>query len=355
MSRLTSIISLVSVFIIAFSGISVSAVSSLKDYYSTGDDNDSSLWMSYQIRGQTWTASSSYQLSYIEIYMCRVGNPSDVILYFRNTSDESPSATNLFSVQLSASNISTDKSWVRFDLPIGTAININTGSVYWWGISTVSDNSKSDYYVIRFDKDDGYNGGSVINSDDAGKNWVKSSGYDSLFQIYGEEAATETVTVTETITTIRNTTQTLDPITSTITVTTDPKTTQSVLPITTIITITTTITNTDTIKYTQDVLPTVVTTTMTFTQTSIETITSNTDNTKSNSSILFIVLAAIGGLLAGAVIWQFLIKDRILPPRHKLGDNAKVASDDTEDDDKRKEKKTLVLTTTYKVYRHIKK
>ena len=227
MKRITGIIAVLALILI--SGVSVSAAESLKDSFATGDDNDSTTWAIAQIVGQTWTASSSYQLSSIELYMRRVGNPGNVILNIRTTTDGNPLSANLASIELVASSIPATNSWVRFDIPTSTIIDIEAGSIYWWGVYAASGNPEGNYYAIRFDKDNGYNGGHVTNWSSLKRIWAKSLGFDNLFRIYGEELIT-TMTVTETVTVVitETITETLTQTTTeTVTATGDPQESES--------------------------------------------------------------------------------------------------------------------------------
>jgi hypothetical protein len=185
--RFTAILSLV-VITLVVSSVVVSAAAQIRDSFVTGDDNDSITWSPSQIIGQTWTASSSYQLSYLEIYMRRVGNPGSVVLLGRTTTGGDPSNTDAISLTLAANNIPLVNGWVRFDLPTASLINIDPGSVYWWGIYTDKGDEKGNYYAIRGDKDNGYAGGTAKNSlaTAAGNRLDTIPGLDNLFRIYGD-------------------------------------------------------------------------------------------------------------------------------------------------------------------------
>lgn len=79
-------------------------------------------------------------------------------------------------------------SWARFDIPTSTIIDIKAGSIYWWGIYAVSGAQEGHYYAVRFDKDNGYNGGLVTNWSSLKRIWVRSLDFDNLFRIYGDVA-----------------------------------------------------------------------------------------------------------------------------------------------------------------------
>jgi hypothetical protein len=176
------------ILVLIISSEAVLAASDLKDSFVTGDDSDSTTWSPSQIIGQTWTASSSYQLSYLEIYMRRVGNPGNAVLLGRTTTSGNPSSNNSFNLTLPASNVPLVNSWVRFDLPTTLIINISSGSVYWWGIYADGGDQRSNYYAIRFDSDNGYAGGTVKNSlaMAAGTGWDTTPDFDNLFGIFGD-------------------------------------------------------------------------------------------------------------------------------------------------------------------------
>jgi len=187
MKRFIGII--LTVGLLALSGAPVLAAIGLTDSYAAGDNSESLTWDRTQIRGQTWTAASSYQLAYVEIYMRRIGAPGDVVLNVRTMSGNVPSSTNLVSVQLAAGNVPIVNGWARFDIPAGTAVKIGGGSVYWWGVYAISGDQKSNYYAVRFDRGNGYKGGNVIDSSNGGGTWDTLATFDDLFRIYGDSPA----------------------------------------------------------------------------------------------------------------------------------------------------------------------
>lgn len=191
MKRLTGII--LTVGLLVLSGSPVLAAVGLTDSYAAGDNSESLTWDRTQIRGQTWTASSSYQLAYVEIYMRRIGAPGDAVLNIRAMSGNVPSTTNLVSVQVAAGSVPVVNGWTRFDIPAATGIKIGGGSMYWWGIYAISGDQKSNYYAVRFDRGNGYKGGNVIDSSNGGGTWDTLATFDDLFRIYGDSPAAPTV------------------------------------------------------------------------------------------------------------------------------------------------------------------
>ncbi|HVT75327.1 MAG TPA: choice-of-anchor R domain-containing protein, partial [Candidatus Paceibacterota bacterium] len=93
---------------------------------------------------QSFTVSQSLSIADLQMYIKKVGNPSNATIRLVTNSSGSPSSTVLASGTLSASLVSTTYSWEDITLtanPILTA-----GTTYWIVID--ANNNASNYYVI---------------------------------------------------------------------------------------------------------------------------------------------------------------------------------------------------------------
>jgi len=153
----------------------------IQDSLTNSDDGDSTTWATSQIRGQTWTPLVTFRLSYIEVFMRRVGQPGNATLVVKATDGNNPIGQAIATASVTTNNITIANSWVRFDV---SGVDLAAGKTYWWGIYATSGSPSDNYYAIRYDAQNGYQRGAM---------WNSSSGiaqpfaqYDDLFKVYGQ-------------------------------------------------------------------------------------------------------------------------------------------------------------------------
>jgi hypothetical protein len=149
--------------------------------FTVGDVGDSTTWNTSQVRGQMWTVISHYRLSYINIFMRKVGQPGNITLIIKATNGNSPIGQAIANVEVSSNSIPLTNSWVRFNV---SGIDMEPGQTYWWGVYAESGSSSSDYYAVRYNSQNGYQQGSMWNSSlGVSQPFIQ---YDDLFEIYGQ-------------------------------------------------------------------------------------------------------------------------------------------------------------------------
>lgn len=129
---------------------------------------------------QSFTVSTTTTINKLELYLRKVGTPSDVTVRIYNNGSGVPGTTELASGTLSAGSVSTTYSWMN--IPLSSNPTLTSGTTYWFVIDSSSTNS-SRYYQIGAN-DAGYINGVVK----VGKSssWVNASPstLDSFFRIY---------------------------------------------------------------------------------------------------------------------------------------------------------------------------
>ncbi len=105
---------------------------------------------------QSFQVSDTEVANKVQLYIKKVGNPSNLTIRIVNNASGSPSTTVKTSGTLSASLISTNYGWV--DVPFSTNPQLDAGTTYWIVIDAST--SASNYYRIGAN-DNGYANGST--------------------------------------------------------------------------------------------------------------------------------------------------------------------------------------------------
>jgi hypothetical protein len=166
------------------------------DYYNTGDDawlNCSAYW-----RAQTFTASQSYDIQSVKLWMYRSGSPGTITVSIRATTAGAPSGADLASVEFNTTTdvATTPGGWV--EITFDSSYSLTSGSVY----AIVVEKAGSTLYWRSDDTSPAYGGGDEWYSDN-GSAWYEHSGRDMMFETYevpAEVDLTGTITGSGTVT-----------------------------------------------------------------------------------------------------------------------------------------------------------
>ena len=133
----------------------------------------------YQDLAQSFKVSSTSPITQINLYIKKVGSPSDITLSIRADSSGKPHPSSvLSSVAISASLITTSYGWV--EVPLSTNPNLVVGNTYW--ITLDASNNPTNYYNIAANLDSSYLKG-VVKVGKINSTWY-SANYDSYFKIF---------------------------------------------------------------------------------------------------------------------------------------------------------------------------
>ncbi|ETB64196.1 MAG: hypothetical protein O210_OD1C00001G0684 [Parcubacteria bacterium RAAC4_OD1_1] len=135
---------------------------------------------SYQDVAQSFQVSNSNALNKIQIYVKKVGSPSNVVIKIVNDSNGNPGSTTLASGTLSSSSVTTSYGWINVSFDNNPVLEI--GKTYWLVVDASYSNSK--YYVIGANSN-GYGNG-VGKIGQFGSSWSNTtpSGLDYYFNIF---------------------------------------------------------------------------------------------------------------------------------------------------------------------------
>ena len=166
--------------------------------YDTGDDSAAIEYGNEEV-AQSFTPTSHWNITSIEIKIYRVGSPTNLnglTLYTTDANGHPDQVIN--SIGFSTGGISTDTNgvWYTVTFPSGQALTAGVKYV----MRLTGGDSAGVYLAWRYDNNDAtYAGGVRLHSTDGGTNWVDQTGDDLMFRING----TVTHTPPTDITTIR--------------------------------------------------------------------------------------------------------------------------------------------------------
>lgn len=129
---------------------------------------------------QSFQVSTDEVANKVQLYIKKVGNPSNLTVRITTNTGGSPSTVTKTSGTLSASLVSTNYGWV--DVPFSTNPQLDAGTTYW--IVVDASTSATNYYKIGAN-DNGYiNGGSKIGQYSGTWNATTPSTLDGFFNLY---------------------------------------------------------------------------------------------------------------------------------------------------------------------------
>ena len=129
---------------------------------------------------QSFQVSTTEVVNKVQLYIKKVGSPSNLTVRIVTNSSGSPSTVTKTSGTLSASLVSTSYGWV--DVPFSTTPQLDAGTTYWIVIDAAT--STSNYYKIGANNDGYANGSSKIGQYSG--TWGLNSNYtaDAYFNLY---------------------------------------------------------------------------------------------------------------------------------------------------------------------------
>lgn len=129
---------------------------------------------------QSFQVSTTEVVNKVQLYVKKVGSPSNLTVRIVTNSSGSPTTVNKTSGTLSASLVSTSYGWV--DVPFSTTPQLDAGTTYWIVIDAAT--SAANYYKIGANNDGYANGSSKIGQYSG--TWGLNSNYtaDAYFNLY---------------------------------------------------------------------------------------------------------------------------------------------------------------------------
>ncbi len=129
---------------------------------------------------QSFQVSTSHKINKVNLYLKKVGTPSNLSIYITNDHHNKPGHTKIAIGSISSSLVSPNYGWV--EVPLSTTSQLNIGTTYWLVIDAHKSSSK--YYKIAANNNGYTNGVSKIGKYDDYWNNNSPSSLDAFFNIY---------------------------------------------------------------------------------------------------------------------------------------------------------------------------
>lgn len=153
--------------------------------YTTGDDANQSIY-GEDWNAQTFTPSTTHQISSVRLYLNKVGSPSgNITVSIRATSSGKPTGSDLTFGTVLASSVGTSSGWI--EITFDTSYLLVAGTKYAI-VVRVLNGTGSHYINWRIDLDvTGYPSSDSLYSSDSGATWSFHSEGDNdlLFEEWG--------------------------------------------------------------------------------------------------------------------------------------------------------------------------
>jgi len=163
-------------------------MSTLYEYYNTGDDADVSFYGAFW-RAQTFTPATAHKITSVKLKLYRTGLPGTITVSIRATNGSGhPTGNDLCSGTTNGDTLTdvTSGEWREITLGAGYDLSVNTK--YAIVVRALSGNS-SNYACWRVDgSSPTYAGGCLEYSSDSGISWTSYTAYDFMFEDWGEAA-----------------------------------------------------------------------------------------------------------------------------------------------------------------------
>lgn len=130
---------------------------------------------------QSFTVSASSPLNKVQLYIKKIGSPSNATVKIVNDSSGAPGSTVIASGTLSSSTVGTSYGWIDVNFTTNPTLS-NSPTTYWLIIDTTYSATK--YYVLGANSNGYANGVGKIGKSGGTWNNTTPSGLDMFFQIY---------------------------------------------------------------------------------------------------------------------------------------------------------------------------
>ena len=145
---------------------------------------------------QTFTPSAAHTVTSVKLMLRKQGAPGAVTVGIRATSGGKPMGGDLCSATIDGSTLPTSLAW--HEITLGSGYSLSAGTMYAIVLRAPSGSCGNQLWWAHFGATDPYAGGSRAWSTDSGSNWTTTSGFDMLFEEWGEQQCAATSTGTGT-------------------------------------------------------------------------------------------------------------------------------------------------------------
>jgi hypothetical protein len=155
--------------------------------YENSITEDGSALFAYGARwvGQTFTTSVPHTVTSVKLKLYRVGSLDTITVSIRGTSSEVPTGSDLCSVTIAGSTITTNPAGEWYEFTFDAGYMLATGTKYAIVVG-VANGSYPDNYLAAMGTTTGYSGGDFVLSTNSGVSWNPDSTHDLVFEVWGD-------------------------------------------------------------------------------------------------------------------------------------------------------------------------
>jgi hypothetical protein len=158
---------------------------SIYESYNTGDDGDGSIYGSIW-RAQTFTPSAAHTITSVKLLLYREGTPGTITVSIRATSGGQPTGPDLCSGTTNGNTLPTGSPYEWREVTFTSGYDLSAGTQYAI-VARATGGDSSNRGRWRWDSSSPtYAGGNLLRSDDDGLTWTSLSGWDLMFEEWGD-------------------------------------------------------------------------------------------------------------------------------------------------------------------------
>ena len=170
-------------------------MATLYEYYNTGDDSARSFhdisWVA-----QTFTPSTAHKITSVKLKLYRVGSPGTITVGIRATDGSGhPTGEDLCSGTTDGDTLTSDSGGEWREVTLGAGYNLSASTKYAIVVRATSGDADNDGHWRADGSSPTYSGGIYEYSINSGAGWTIGPAYDLMFEDWGVEAYTKTVSI----------------------------------------------------------------------------------------------------------------------------------------------------------------
>lgn len=173
-------------------------MSTLYEYYNTGDDASSGVYGATW-KAQTFTPSIAHKITSVKLKFYRTGSPGTLTVGIRATDGSGhPTGEDLCSGTIDGNSLTTDTAGAWYEITLGAGYNLAASTKYAIVARAPSGDINNRARWLYDSTSSTYTGGNIESSTNSGSSWTSSTGYDFMFEDWGEGGAVTPKTSSDT-------------------------------------------------------------------------------------------------------------------------------------------------------------
>ena len=156
----------------------------LKDYYNINDNSGNNAYGVSRFAGQTFTASSSYDITSVKLKLHRSGLPGTLTVEIQTTSGGLPTNTAVASGTTDGDTLPTATSGEWREITFAAPYSLVSSVKYAIVLKALSGTIVKSVYWRHHSTSPAYSGGAYVITTNGGSSWSEDTGIDRMFETY---------------------------------------------------------------------------------------------------------------------------------------------------------------------------